>query len=152
MKLSILSVVLLLIFSCKESKMNQTIAFRLKPGEDLKNGIERVVAENKIQAGWIITAVGSLTDYHIRFANQAAGTKNSGHFEIVSLTGTLGMAGNHIHISVSDSTGKTIGGHLLEDNKVYTTAEIVIGISGIYKFSRENDGSTPWKELQINKQ
>ncbi|WP_423811910.1 PCC domain-containing protein, partial [Pseudomonas aeruginosa] len=44
--------------------MNQTIAFRLKPGEDLKNGIERVVAENKIQAGWIITAVGSLTDYH----------------------------------------------------------------------------------------
>lgn len=151
MKLSILLAVLLLVSSCKETNMNQTIAFRLKPGEDLKNGIERVVADNKIEAGWIITAVGSLTDYHIRFANQAAGAKNSGHFEIVSLTGTLGMEGNHIHISISDSTGKTIGGHLLEENKVYTTAEIVIGISGTYKFSREHDGTTPWKELQIHK-
>jgi predicted DNA-binding protein with PD1-like motif len=33
--------------------------------------------------------------------------------------------------------------------KVYTTAEIVIQATGKYKFTRENDGSTPWEELQV---
>lgn len=149
MRLSFLLFAFLLLSSCKEQKMDQSIAFRLKPGEDLKAGIDRVVKEANIEAGWIITAVGSLTDYHIRFANQEKGAKDSGHFEIVGLTGTLGVAGSHIHIAVSDSTGKTMGGHLLEGNKVYTTAEIVIGVSDTYKFSREQDGTTPWKELKI---
>ena len=56
-----------------------------------------------------------------------------------------------MHISVSDSTGKTIGGHLLEGCKIYTTAEIVIQCSNEMEFTREKDGSTPWEELQIKK-
>jgi len=35
---------------------------------------------------------------------------------------------------------------------VYTTAEIVIGESSNLLFTREKDGSTPWEELQIQKQ
>lgn len=131
--------------------MNKTHAFRLKPGADLKKEIEAFVKANNIQAGWISCGVGSLTDYNIRFANQSEGSKDSGHFEIVSLIGTVSVNGSHIHISVSDSTGKTIGGHLLDSNIVYTTAEIVIQESGAFVFTREKDGSTPWKELQIKK-
>jgi predicted DNA-binding protein with PD1-like motif len=56
-----------------------------------------------------------------------------------------------LHLSVSDSTGKTIGGHLLEGCKIYTTAELVIASSDEFIFSREEDGTTPWKELQIKK-
>jgi len=93
--------------------------------------------------------VGSLTDYNIRFANQQEGSRASGHFEIVSLTGTVSVNGSHLHISISDSTGKTIGGHLMEGCKIYTTAEIVIGISSAYEFKREKDDTSPWKELQI---
>jgi predicted DNA-binding protein with PD1-like motif len=52
-------------------------------------------------------------------------------------------------MSVSDSTGKTIGGHLLDSNLVYTTAEIVIGEGKQLIFTREKDGSTPWEELQV---
>lgn len=124
-------------------------AFRLKPGQDLKQEIQKLVNEKQIKAGWISTCVGSLSQYNIRFANRPEGTKDSGHFEIVSLTGVLSVNGSHIHISVSDSTGKTIGGHLMDDCKIYTTAEIVIGSSTDYIFKRENDGSTPWKELQV---
>lgn len=128
---------------------NKIYAFRLKPGEDLRKGIEAIVKQKNISAGWINTCVGSLTDYTIRFANQPDGSSGSGHFEIVSLTGTVSVNGSHLHISISDSTGKTIGGHLLEGCKVYTTAEIVIGTSTAYEFKREKDGTTPWEELQV---
>ena len=131
--------------------MNKTHAFRLKPGKDLKKEIEFYIKTNNIQAGWISCGVGSLTDYNIRFANQPEGYKGSGHFEIVSLTGTVSIQGSHIHICISDSTGKTIGGHLLDDNLVYTTAEIVIQELNEMAFTREKDGSTPWEELQIKR-
>ena len=127
----------------------QTYAFRLKPGADLRQSIQSFVKENKLQAAWIATCVGSLTDYSIRFANQPEPGKGSGHFEIVSLTGTLSENGSHMHISISDSTGKTIGGHLLDSNIVYTTAEIVLLSSDDFIFKREKDGSTEWEELQV---
>jgi len=49
------------------------------------------------------------------------------------------------HICISDSTGKTIGGHLLEGCKIYTTAEIVIGTTTTYEFTRKKDGKTAGK-------
>lgn len=138
---------------CQPINMNQenisTYAFRLKPGEDLKQGIEKIVTEKKINAGWVATCVGSLTDYMIRFANQPDGSSGYGHFEIVSLTGTVGINGSHLHISISDSTGHTIGGHLMSGCKIYTTAEIVLQSTDKYEFKREKDGTTPWEELQI---
>jgi predicted DNA-binding protein with PD1-like motif len=129
---------------------NKVYVFRLKPGEDLRKSIEAIVKEKNIVAGWINTGVGSLTDYSIRFANQQEGFRGSGYFEIVSLTGTVSVSGSHLHISISDSTGKTIGGHLLEGCKIYTTAEIVIDSTTEYEFTRKKDGTTEWEELQVN--
>ena len=124
-------------------------AFRLKPGEDLKEGIEKQIKEYDIKAGWVATCVGSLTDYAIRFANMPDVNTGQGHFEIVSLVGTVSINGSHMHLSISDSTGKMIGGHLMPGCKIYTTAEIVIQYSDKYEFTREKDGTTPWEELQI---
>ena len=129
---------------------NKVYVFRLKPGEDLRTSIEAIVKEKNIEAGWINTCVGSLTDYTIRFANQQEGIHGSGHFEILSLTGTVSVNGCHLHISISDSTGKTIGGHLLEGCMIYTTAEIVIGTTSAYEFSRKKDETTEWEELQVH--
>jgi uncharacterized protein len=151
-KLLIPFLILCIFGACKTSKkmaVTQNIsvhAFRLKPGQDLRKEIELYVKENSIAAGWITTCVGSLTNYNIRFANQQNSNTDSGHFEIVSLTGTVSINGSHMHISISDSTGKTIGGHLLQGNIIYTTAEIVIQSSPNLIFKREKDGSTPWKK------
>lgn len=131
--------------------MTKIHAIRLKPGEDINERIRAIVAEHKITAGWIAAAVGSLTQYNIRFANQPGGNSSTGHFEIVSLTGTVSTNGSHLHISISDPTGKTTGGHLLDGNIVYTTAEIIIQETKEFVFTREKDGSTPWEELQIRK-
>ena len=131
--------------------MNSTAnhAIRLKPGEDLRKAIQNYVNQHQIKAGWMVTCAGSLTDYKIRMANQPDGASGTGHFEIVSLTGTVSENGSHLHISISDSTGRTIGGHLMEGCKVYTTAEIVMQSDSAMVFKREKDGSTPWEELQI---
>jgi predicted DNA-binding protein with PD1-like motif len=123
---------------------------RLKPGQDLRGEIEAYVQKEGIEAGWIQTCVGSLTQLHLRFANQPSGTKHKGHFEIVSLAGTVSSNGCHLHMSVSNETGHTVGGHVLPENIVYTTAEIIIGESKTLLFSRVQDGTTPWKELQLN--
>ena len=129
---------------------NSTYVCRLKPDEDLRKGIEDIAKEKNIAAGWINTCVGSLTGYTIRFANQQEGISGSGYFEIVSLTGTVSVNGSHLHSGISDSTGKTIGGHLLDGCKIYTTAEIVIGSTTAYEFKRMKDGTTEWEELQVN--
>lgn len=131
--------------------MNKTHVFRLKPGNDLKAEIEIYVRANHILAGWISCGVGSLTDFNLRFAGQREGSQGSGHFEIVSLIGTVSVNGAHIHMSISDPTGKMIGGHLLDRNLVYTTAEIVIQESEDFVFTREKDENTQWKELQVKR-
>ncbi|CAN5754540.1 hypothetical protein BH11BAC4_BH11BAC4_13970 [soil metagenome] len=142
------------LYSCQHKSTTemsnlQTYAIRLKPGADLKKSIQSYITDKKIHAAWLVTCVGSLTDYGIRFANQPTAGKGTGHFEIVSLTGTLSDNGSHLHLSISDSTGKTIGGHLQEGCIVYTTAEIIIQSSNKFVFKRKKDGTTAWEELQV---
>lgn len=124
-------------------------ALRLTPGQDLKRELEAFVQKQKIQAGFVITCVGSLQQAMIRPANQPDALTRTDKFEIVSLVGTLSTNGSHLHISLSDSLGTTIGGHLLEGNRIYTTAEIVIGEAEHLTFTRETDPQTTYKELTI---
>ena len=146
--------IFLIAGSCTAKKLtmpnfSETYSFRLLPGQDLRKGIQQFVADHNIKAGWLVTCAGSLTSYAIRFANQNEGSIGTGHFEIVSLTGTLSVNGSHLHISISDSTGKTTGGHLLEGCKIFTTAEVVIGTTPGVVFKRVKDDTTGWNELQI---
>ncbi|HAA29008.1 MAG TPA: DNA-binding protein, partial [Cyanobacteria bacterium UBA8553] len=124
-------------------------AIRLKPSQDLKESLRSFVEQNNIQAGFILTAVGSLKQATLRFANQDKAEVFDERFEIVSLVGTLSINGIHLHISLSDKNGKTIGGHLLDGCIIYTTAEIVIGTSDDFIFLRTVDKTTGYKELEI---
>jgi predicted DNA-binding protein with PD1-like motif len=122
---------------------------RLKPDQDLKTSLKNFVEENNIQSGFILTAVGSLNQATLRFANQDNYQVFKEQFELVSLVGTLSLHGIHLHISISDKNGKTIGGHLVEGCIIYTTAEIVIGTSEDFIFMRTVDQNTGYKELEI---
>jgi predicted DNA-binding protein with PD1-like motif len=126
-------------------------ALRLTPKQDLRKQIELFARQRKISAGFILTAVGSLQKAALRLADQKDSTTFEGKYEIVSLTGTLSPDGVHLHVSLSDSTGKTIGGHLTEGCEIYTTAEIVIADAVGLLFTREQDAETGYKELKIRK-
>lgn len=124
--------------------------FRLTPGQDLFDAIEAVVKERDIEAGCVLSCVGSLTHVALRFANQESYFECSGHFEIVSMTGTVSTYGSHLHISVSDEEGKTIGGHLVLGCKIYTTAEIVLAIFNGVVYKRELlENDSGYEELVI---
>ncbi len=100
--------------------------FRLKPGADLFDSIEDYVKQNHIEAGCVLSNVGSLTHATLRLANRSYYNEYEGHFEIVSMTGTVSIHGSHLHIAISDGDGVTTGGHLVSGCKIYTTAEIVL--------------------------
>lgn len=129
----------------------QTYSVRLRSGQDLKKEIDAIITQQRIGAGAVLTCVGSLTDVALRLANQDGPTVWRGHFEIVSLVGTLSMNGSHLHLSVSDSTGKTLGGHLVDGCTIYTTAELVIGVMPEIDYVREVDPTFGYKELVVRK-
>lgn len=124
-------------------------ALRLKPNMDLKQSLIEFVDLKNIKAGFILTAIGSLKQATIRFANQNNSKILNEKFEILSLNGTLATTGIHIHISIADKQGKTIGGHLDNGCIIYTTAEIIIGASEEFTFIRTIDEQTGYKELEI---
>jgi uncharacterized protein len=126
-------------------------AARLLPGQDLRGEIEKLTALQNIRAGFVFSAVGSLTKVALRLANQKDTHTLDGHFEIVSLTGTLGPDGLHLHMAVSDEKGGTTGGHLVEGCIVFTTVELVIGEAVGLIFHRETDPRTTFKELSIQR-
>lgn len=128
----------------------QAHAFRLHPGDDLREGLSAYVAQHGIEAGAVLTCVGSLAVATLRLANQEGPTEYRGHFEIVSLVSTLSATGGgHLHLSVADSTGRTLGGHLLAGCRVYITAEIVLIALPELKFSRETDPTFGYQELVV---
>ena len=104
----------------------KTHTFRLKPQQDLFDSIEDYAKQKNIEAGCILSSVGSLTHATLRLANRSHYNDYEGHFEIVSMTGTVSIHGSHLHIAISDGDGMTIGGHLVSGCKIYTTAEIVL--------------------------
>jgi predicted DNA-binding protein with PD1-like motif len=128
----------------------KTYTFRLKPGQDLFNSIETFVADKRIEAGCVLSAVGSLTHATLRLANRSHYNEYEGHFEIVSITGTVAMSGSHIHISISDGNGVTIGGHLVSGCKIYTTAEIVLAVFEDVVYRRELlENDSGYEELVV---
>lgn len=124
-------------------------ALRLRPGQDLKQELIAFVAAHQLKAGAVLTCVGSLTNVALRLANQAAATSYHGHFEIVSLVGTLSLAGSHLHLAVADNTGRTLGGHLLDGCRIYTTAELVLAELPALAFRRETDATFGYQELTV---
>lgn len=144
---------LLLVVCCAAARQadpgQSFYALRLQPGQDLRREIERFAEQHQLQAGFIATCVGSLDRTTLRLANQSEVTAFPGHMEIVSLVGTLSPDGVHLHLSVADKTGATLGGHLVEGCRIYTTAELVIGEAVNLQFHRVIDPQTTYHELTV---
>ena len=127
------------------------IALRLTPGQDLKSEIEALVKKEQMKAGCLLSAVGSLADATLRLADGATVKSFNGPFEIVSITGTVSPDGCHIHLSIADTAGEVIGGHLQRGCPVYTTVELVILAFEELRFNRNFDPDTGYEELTVGK-
>ncbi|MBK8612093.1 MAG: DNA-binding protein [Flavobacteriales bacterium] len=120
---------------------------RLEPGEDLRPAIQAWATKSNIEAATVISAVGSLSAAHLRYAGRADGIMITGELEVCSFSGTLAKHGLHLHLSVADRDGAMVGGHLLPGCIVRTTMELVIQqIEGV-RMARAKDMVTTYDEL-----
>ena len=123
--------------------------FRLKKGDFLKESIKSICESNHIEAGVVVSSVGSLTKARIRNAGATKIMELNQDLEILSLNGTVSKNRVHLHISVSDKDLKTYGGHLEDGTIINSTCELVILGLDQYEFDKCFDDSTGYNELLI---
>jgi predicted DNA-binding protein with PD1-like motif len=131
----------------------RTLAFRLMPGTDLKAELARLTAEQALGAGCILSCVGSLSSARLRMPSGVGEAEAFRTFdepmEILSLAGTLGPEGMHVHITLSRRDGACVGGHLVPGCLIGTTAELVVGDLPELEFRRPVDPATGYGELSV---
>lgn len=121
---------------------------RLSPGEDVRPTLRTWVVQRGLKAAAITSSVGSLTQAHLRYAGRADGIVTTGDLEVLCLSGTLGMDGMHLHLTVADRDGRTLGGHLLEGCVVRTTLELTVQEIGGVRMLRVHDPASGYDELE----
>jgi predicted DNA-binding protein with PD1-like motif len=128
--------------------------FRVKPGQELLNGIARYCHEREILSGIVIGIIGSVENARLNFLKALPGKYDSvdyhGPLEIVCAQGSIALKDDtsiiHIHIHIQLS-GQDIcaGGHLAQAT-VFSTAEVTIGELD-YQIRRQPDSYTGLNEL-----
>ena len=124
--------------------------FRLVANDDLKTSIISYCVNNNIKAAVIVCGVGCVKAVCIRKAKAEEIYRDHDDYEIVALQGTIANDKAHIHIALSDKNMKTIGGHLMVDTIINTTAEIVLFELEEYILDRKYDEQTGYDELVVN--
>ena len=126
--------------------------FRIKPGQELLEGIARYCSKHSVSSAVVIGIIGSVESARLSFLMELPGKYDSvdyhGPLEIVCAQGSAALKDDnpiiHIHVQLS---GQDIcrGGHLGRAI-VFSTAEVVIGELD-YQLYRQHDEYTGLNEL-----
>ena len=127
----------------------KTLPLRLNPGDDLRAALAAALAAHGAEAAFVVAGIGSLREARLRFAGRDDLHHAVGDLEILTLSGTLGAGGSHLHASLSDADGRVFGGHVAPGCIVRTTAEILLAVLADATFAREPDAATGYTELVI---
>ena len=129
----------------------ETLPLRLSPGADLRAALEAEVAARSHRAAFVISGIGSLSGARLRLASAREPINLRDDLEILTLTGTVAGNGSHLHISVADSSGRVMGGHVAHGCIVRTTAEVLVLLLSEWSFDRELDPATGFAELVVSR-
>ena len=121
-------------------------ALRLNPGDDLRGALE---AQGR--TSFVVAGIGSLAHAQLRFAGEPVATRVDGPLEILTLSGSLTPDGAHLHASVSDASGRVLGGHVCAGCEVRTTAELLVAPLPPGTLAREFDAATGYAELVVRR-
>jgi predicted DNA-binding protein with PD1-like motif len=125
---------------------------RIKPGQELLNGILDYCQDNSITSAVIIGIIGSVENVKLNFLKELPGKYESldysGPLEIVCAQGSIALKDDtliiHIHIQLS-TQDICCGGHLVSA-LIFSTAEVTIGELN-YQLRRQIDDYTGLNEL-----
>jgi uncharacterized protein len=122
---------------------------RLQPGSDLRDALSALAAGAGHEAVFVLAGIGSLRPVALRLAGAASATVFDDDAELLTLSGTVGAGGVHLHASVALSNGRVIGGHVSPGCRVRTTAELLLAVLPAHRFDREPDAATGYAELVV---
>jgi len=88
-----------------------------------------VPGEVDLASAAVLTCVGSLTTVALRYANRGEPAVRTGHFEIVSLVGTLGRDGGHLHLCAADGDGVAFARRLITEIGVSCVPAALNGVT-----------------------
>ena len=118
------------------------IVAKFSIGADVLECLEKLVKEENIRAGAIITGIATLTKMRVRSLDsipkdfpKVQPKENifevEGPLEVLNMSGIIFVRDKdvavHPHITACDADGKMYGGHLMPGSIVYMTCELVVG-------------------------
>jgi len=104
----------------------RSVALHLEPGSDVRRSLEQL-ASTENASGFVLSVVGNLSQAAFQCPGKAQPTVLSGLLEIITLQGTVGPQGVHLHLSLSDSHCQVWGGHLEPGTLVHSGADLLVG-------------------------
>ena len=125
------------------------LPIRLSPGADLRRALEE--ASQSTGSAFVVAGIGSLIEASLRYAGETTEDQLAGPLEILSLSGSLSLSGAHLHMSVSDASGRVYGGHVGYGSRVRTTAEVLVAPLPDWSLTREHDETTGFNELVVRR-
>ena len=116
------------------SKFERVVTLRFKYKSDLLAGLQKMVKDEKIKNAVILSAFGSVRNYHVHVVSNATlPSKNvfikdpNSPADIVNMSGYVTDGKLHPHIMLADSD-KLFGGHLEPGTQVFTFAVVTLGV------------------------
>jgi predicted DNA-binding protein with PD1-like motif len=117
-----------------EGTFDKVLVLRFKFGTDLLAGLEKMVAQRGIRNAVILSAAGSVRNYHVHsVSNREFPSKNvftrdpTAPADIVSMNGYVIDGRIHAHLTMT-SAEHAFGGHLEPETTVFTFAIITVGV------------------------
>ena len=124
------------------------LPLRLPPDSDLKAALLEAALAWSPDGAVLLSGIGSLHGARLRLAAADGPHEVAGPCELLTLAGTLGPDGAHLHMSVADAAGRVWGGHVLDGNRVRTTAELLLSAVPGWRLGRRHDPATGHLEWQ----
>jgi uncharacterized protein len=129
----------------------ELLPIRLTPGADLRRALEEALRERSTTSAFVVSGIGSLNEAQLRFAGEPIESAIAGPLEILNISGSLTPSGAHLHMAISDSSGRVYGGHVTYGNVIRTTAEVLIALLPDGSLTRELDAATGFHELVVHR-
>ena len=115
-------------------QFTKVVILRFKFDTDLLAGIDKMVREQKIRNAVILSAAGSVRNYHVhQVSNRTLPSKNmfvkdpTAPADLISMNGYIISGKVHAHMTLA-TPDHAFGGHLEPGTNVFTFAIVTIGI------------------------
>ncbi|MBN1524050.1 MAG: DNA-binding protein [Spirochaetales bacterium] len=119
-----------------KGKTESTLIFiRFDPKEDLMDGLKKIIEQEHIAAGVVLSGIGCFAKCRIHQVDvsetpdllnrKQAYRELSGGWEIGSIQGIIADGEPHLHVTLSEGD-KTVSGHLEPGSIVFTLIELSI--------------------------